>query len=286
MLPRRLPAPTVVALAALLAAGCHPKERTARAHLEAEGLTELELVSVSGTEGSFAYSGRRDADHCVGEISVAQGHGSTRIDDKISCQPAVADCSMESPEVCFRLGLIAHHGDDDPMNPSPIDPARAAGFFDVGCSAGHGPSCNALGLAYAEGAGVPADELRAERAFERSCAGQHPKGCYNLAVALHHHPERRDLPRALALYDRACRGGVAKACYNLDGDGMSPTPHRAATAFDASCQGGHLQGCVNLGVMLVEDNGLPPDPTRARRLFAHACAGGLDEGCRGRDRLK
>lgn len=274
-----------------VAASCRSAERTAREYLEAEGLERIRLDIMAGHEGVFAYTATRQHDDCVGRVVVMHEPGKPRISDRMSCRPRVDRCSTNDPLTCFRLGLMHSKGDDSPIDPTDVDHETAAGFFDVACQGGHGRACNALGLAYAEGLGVPLDLGRAHQSFERACRFGSAKGCINQGLG-HHHGRGvdRDPTVAVGLYERACGKGVASACYNLgvcrrDGIGVERSPLPATSAFAAACAGDHVLGCVNLGVMYATGDGIPVDPAAARSLFDKACRAGAEEGCRGLAKL-
>lgn len=84
-------------------------------------------------------------------------------------------------EVQYRTGLFYFLGyGDDPSTAN----ASAVKYFQLAADQGHADAQNDLGCMYAEGWGVPADELGAIlgaiRYFERSAAQGHPAGQYNL----------------------------------------------------------------------------------------------------------
>ena len=277
----------------LVAAGasCRSSERTAREYLEAEGLEQIRMSSISGQEDAFAYTATRQDDDCVGWVAIQHEPGKPRISDRVSCRPRVDRCSTEDPITCFRLGLMHAMGDDSPLDPTDVDDGTAAGYFDIACRGGHGRACNALGVAYADGKGVPADLGRAHQSFERACRFGSAKGCFNEGLG-HHHGRGvpRDPGRAVQLYERACGEGLASACYNLgvcrrDGTGVARSPVRATSAFAAACAGGHGLGCVNLGVMYATGDGIPVDEVAARNFFHKACQAGIAEGCDGLEKL-
>lgn len=273
--------------ALVASASCRSAEHTAREYLEAEGLEQIRMVTIAGREDAFSYTATRQHDDCVGWVAVQHEPGKPSISDRISCRPRVERCSTEDPTTCFRLGLMHWMGDDSPLDPTDIDRGAAVGFFDVACQGGHGRSCNALGLAYADGAGVASDLGRAHQSFERACRFGSAKGCFNEGLG-HHHGRgvARDPSVAVGLYERACGEGVASACYNLgvcrrDGVGVARSPLPATSAFAAACAGEHVLGCVNLGVMYATGDGIPVDAAAARSLFDKACRAGANEGCRG-----
>jgi hypothetical protein len=270
----------------LMTAACDTDERRARDYLARSGYLEVGLEQ-GETAGKFDWEARRGQLLCVGRLSVERTPKSVTIDDRSSCEFDPASCTTAAPQVCLVLGRMHDNGDPDPFDPVPIEPAKAAPFFETSCRGGHAGACNALGVKYAEGHGVVRDLRRSVALFEKSCAGKHPRGCFNLGLSYHHGKGVKiDLRRGAGLYQHACHRGVVAACYNLgvchrDGQGVPRDPIRAAHVFELACSGHHLQGCANLGAMLIDGESLPTDHEGARAVFAKACRGGLDTGCRG-----
>jgi TPR repeat protein len=285
----------VLAICAPLGHGCRSVESEARQHLESEGLDEVALSAVAGDSNAFHYTANLALATCKGRVSVERHRGSLKIIDHMSCRPDPANCSTERPTTCFRLGMIGRDGDQDDVDVTPVDHGDARGYFDIACLGGHARACNALGLEYALPTKQTAKEPihdshdlgRAHQAFERSCALDYAKGCFNLA--LNHHYGRGvpvDEARAVHLYGRACSRHLTSACYNLgvcrrDGVGAPRDPASAAKAFGHACSRDHQLACVNLAVMHATGAGGPRDTGRARRLLQHACDRGVDEGCKG-----
>lgn len=272
-------------------AGCRSAERAARDHLEDEGLEQVILTAMAGSDREFRYTATLRDDSCVGRVSVRREPGATRIADRMSCQPVARSCSTANPVACFRLALIHAAGDDGQLDRTVVDREAAAGYYDVACQGGHERACNALGLLYADGRGVPRDDGRAHQSFARACGFGSAKGCFNLGVTYHYgRGVGADQARAVGLYEKACGQGVAAACYNLgvcrrDGVGMERSPQPATSAFAAACAAEHWQGCVNLAVMYAIGDGVPTDRAAARALFERACEVGLSDGCRGLEEL-
>lgn len=274
----------------LVASGCFDYEEMARAYLRDEGLVDVKLEALRD-EGSFSYTARRGREQCVGRLLLHKERGSRSISDRVSCQPDEASCWEGHAGQCHRLGRIYDEGDDDPMDPTPQDLTRAAAFYDKACGAGHGPSCNIVGLRYADGRGVPADPERAVVNFRRSCDLAHGRGCYNLGLSYSYgRGVAKDGLAAARYYRWACYQGVAASCYNLavayrDGIGVAAEPSIAAGLFAQACELGYLQSCVNLGVMHAVGDGAIEDTARAAALFRKACDGGLATGCAGLRKL-
>jgi len=94
--------------------------------------------------------------------------------------------------------------------------AQSANQYQKACDDGDLPACTSLGVAYAQGSGVPLDLARAVALFQKACDGGEPGGCNDLGVS---YATGSGVPidqtRSRALYLKACEGGEARGCENL-----------------------------------------------------------------------
>lgn len=110
---------------------------------------------------------------------------------------------------------------------------------------------NDVGVAYANGYGLPRDDRMALDHFSRACAGGSADGCSNQGAMI----ERGrgapvDLDEALRLYRRACEGGSALGCSNLGALYLETAIDEAERTysrrlFEWACQTGSATGCEN-----------------------------------------
>jgi tetratricopeptide (TPR) repeat protein len=76
-------------------------------------------------------------------------------------------------------------------------------LFQRACDAGNTPGCNDLGLAYAQGRGVPKDEKRAADLYQQACDKGGPNACLNLGLMYARGGAvTRDETRAATLFQR------------------------------------------------------------------------------------
>ena len=76
--------------------------------------------------------------------------------------------------------------------------------------------CSALGSAYENGQGIPADERKAADLYSAACEGGYLRGCTKLGEkVLTGKGVAKDEARALALHKQACDGAEMRACKNL-----------------------------------------------------------------------
>lgn len=153
------------------------------------------------------------------------------------------------------------------------------------CSRGDLGSCNNLGLAYSQGAGVAKDEARAAELYKKACDGGHAGGCNNLA-AKHFFgvAGQRDLAAAAASTTRACDLGDALGCANLGNDyangwGVPKDGARAVALSKQGCDGGESFACSVLGSLYERGEGVPKDEARAASVYKRGCDGGDAGAC-------
>jgi TPR repeat protein len=115
---------------------------------------------------------------------------------------------------------------------------------------------NALGVAYANGNGVPRDDHAALDLFASACAGGWTEGCSNQGALLE------------------------------QGRGVSVDIEAASRLYQRACQGGSAIGCSNLGALYLETAGDAADQAYVRQLFEWACQRGSVVGCENRAALE
>jgi uncharacterized protein len=150
---------------------------------------------------------------------------------------------------CKSGKMPAVSRDDASVHADAIDPGEVAARLDKQCVGGDLDACRNLGVMYAEGIGVAADQRRSTALFNQTCGAGHVSSCNHLALAL------------------------------AEGLGVDKDPARAAAVYQQACDGGFLLACRNLGLMLRDGRGLPADPARAAKLLEAACAGKVPFAC-------
>jgi TPR repeat protein len=193
----------------------------------------------------------------------------------VFAQPALAFDGTKStdhrtPMEAFRLGAAALKVGET---------AKGVTSLEYAAEQGHALAQWKLGRMYAEGEGVPRDDLRAFEYFRRianSHADDYPgtaqaRFVANAFVALGHYyldgiPKsvvQRDPVRAREMFAYAASYfGDADAQYNLgrlylDGVGAPQDPKQAARWLHASAQKGQVQGQALLGTMLFAGEVVP-----------------------------
>lgn len=136
--------------------------------------------------------------------------------------------TAESTQACLGGTLTGCHAaalDAYYAKASPDTDARALALFQKACDQGYAPSCNGLGVLYAEGRGVGKDPVRAASLYRRSCEADASTGCQHLAFALRdgrgvakdpQAAERADA-RSKCLFQAALEKGP-RTCPTLDGE--------------------------------------------------------------------
>jgi TPR repeat protein len=115
---------------------------------------------------------------------------------------------------------------------------------------------NTLGVAHANGYGMPRDDRAALDLFASACAGGWTEGCSNQGALLE------------------------------QGRGVSVDVEAASRLYRQACQGGSAIGCSNLGALYLKTAGHEADVTYLRRLFEWACQRGSVVGCENRAALE
>ncbi len=181
-------------------------------------------------------------------------------------------CAGEVAGSCAELGTRYAQGDH-----VPLDPARAAVFYEKACAGGDGSSCTRLGIAYHTVNGVPADAEHAPAAFAKACELGGAADCGNFGLALvKGEGIAKDAPRAFRYFRAACDADNFASCSSLGaayslGAGVKASKRRARRLFEKACDGEDAGGCYNLGVVYDQGLGVRKDAHRAAALYVGAC---------------
>lgn len=126
-----------------------------------------------------------------------------------------AACETGDAAACHAAALDSYYAP-----PSPSTDSDALRFFQRACKAGYAPSCNGLGVLFAEGRGTARDLARAAELYRMSCEAGASTGCEHLAQALQHgHGVVRDeaaaqraSTRAKCLFQAALANRAINSC--------------------------------------------------------------------------
>ncbi|GHV03690.1 hypothetical protein AGMMS50229_03440 [Campylobacterota bacterium] len=127
--------------------------------------------------------------------------------------------------------------------------AASIAELEKGCKNGNAANCTNLGLAYANGDGVPQDYVKAAEFSKKACDQGEAAGCSNLGV----------------LYAK--------------GNGVQQDYAKSNELYKKSCDKGYALGCSNLGVAYYEGNGVKQNNTKALELVTKGCDLGENVGC-------
>ncbi|MGE0545421.1 MAG: tetratricopeptide repeat protein [Kofleriaceae bacterium] len=200
----------------------------------------------------------------VALLATAIGCSKRSSNDAKRTDAGAADATRSPAELLKRIEAACTQNDFEACrslgilyndgNGIPADQPRAVRLFDKACTGGNLAACNQLALAHAEGLGVPKDPARAVAEYQRACDGGHQLSCRNLGLMLRDgRGIAADLVRAAALLDRACTGGAPYACTNA-GDLDAQLASAGDKAREKPMVGHYKKGC---------DDG---DPTSCRQL--------------------
>ncbi len=132
---------------------------------------------------------------------------------------------------------------------------------------------HALGLMYAEGAGVPRDWTIAAEWYRKAAEQGHPQSQHNLAVAyLTGIGVPRDGAQAAKWYRKAAEQGDARAQYNLgrmyaEGRGVDQDYGLAAAWYRDAAEAGNLVAQIKLAHSYRTGRGVPKDRAKASELY-------------------
>lgn len=148
------------------------------------------------------------------------------------------------------------------------------------CDQGAAEGCTVAGALFANGLGVPANDVRAMNLWTRACDGDDARGCANLGwLYWFGRGTDADPEMARAVWELAC-GLSPRACAEL-AEATFDTGYPAQAAHYASyaCTEGDAMGCRLLGTMHERGAGAEPDPDLALVLYRQACNGGEAFAC-------
>jgi len=141
-----------------------------------------------------------------------------------------------------------------------------------------------LGLAYAEGRGVPRDNGRALELLQKAAAAGLRRAQLNLGTLYFRgQGTPRDLIQARAWLEKAARDNDPYALYALgrameDGQGAVPDdPVRAADLYRRAAEKGHPLAALRYGLALYDGHGVKRDPTTGQRWILYANTSGAPE---------
>lgn len=231
--------PLFFALPSIL--GCGPTATTtsAPAAAPAPRATVTAAPARSGPQTSVEWTSVQE------NGAVTAIHGAGRGQDSAKVTEAGARCDGGDFAGCHALGLALMTPADKEGENNP----RAAAAFEKACKGGYAPSCNGLGVMYAQGMGVGRDEAR-----------------------------------AVELQEGACKGGVSTACLHVayayeGGRGVGANPVKMIDFYELACGEGATEGCQRAGAAYAKGEGVPKDPARARRSYERGCKEGSREAC-------
>ncbi len=90
-----------------------------------------------------------------------------------------ARCARGELEGCHAAALDAYYAPE-----SAVTNRDTYDYFKRACDAGYAPSCNGLGVLYAQGRGVPKDAVEAARLYRQACVDGATTACEHLSQAL------------------------------------------------------------------------------------------------------
>lgn len=125
------------------------------------------------------------------------------------------ECDSNILESCASLGENLAFG----LNSYQAAPGMAVVPLRRACEGGIAQSCTALGVLFADGRGIGADEDEAKRLFLLGCEGDDAKGCYHYGAMFHSPSGRAGSDNALAFryYQKGCALGSSISCILAEG---------------------------------------------------------------------
>jgi len=165
----------------------------------------------------------------------------------------------------------------------PPNATRAAGIFERTCERGSSTACLHLGLLRIAGQGGSTDAIEGARLLEHACESGELLGCFELGSLYRHGTGvPRNVELAIELWNRACQGGMQRACDEMPGRAEAALPSRASEVHRTlarRCDEGNLVPCMELANHYVNGTGIPQDWTAANHLLTRACFGGVHDAC-------
>jgi TPR repeat protein len=209
----------------------------------------------------------------AGALLVALGGSGQALDATPPRVPAVSVPvpSFGSAREALRTGVRDYNAGNK---------AEAARALEYAAGQGHALALWKLGRMYADGDGVPHDDLKAFECFSKIANenAEETPDSPNAAVVssafvslgayfldgIKGSYVKRDAGRAREMFGYAASYfGDPNAQYNLarlylDGAGVAPDPRQAARWFNLAAEKGHYQAQALLGHLLVSGEGVPP----------------------------
>lgn len=156
-------AASIIGMFLLAVAAASPEQSDQSKPVGASGLDSLMTVTGKGKSGSSPASEVRT--HEPSAPAEAARHQK--------------ECRAGDLPACHAAALDAYYSPS-----SPSTDRDAFELFKRACDAGYAPSCNGLGVLYAEGRGIGKDVVRAAQLYRVACAADGSTGCQHLAEAL------------------------------------------------------------------------------------------------------
>lgn len=127
-------------------------------------------------------------------------------------------CELEEARGCENLGRM--YASEESFK----DTSKSNTFYQKGtllyekqCNSGtDAGACTNLGINYANGAGVPKDQAKANELYKKGCDGGSANACNNLGASYTHGTGvPKDQAKAYELIKKSCDGGSKEGCENL-----------------------------------------------------------------------
>jgi TPR repeat protein len=136
--------------------------------------------------------------------------------DAPDAQRAEEECDRGELTGCHALALHYFYRGEEP-EAGPSDNTEAARIFKKACDGGYAPSCNGLGVMYAQGRGVREDKIEAARLYRTACDHGAGTACFHLGSALQRGDGiPKDPDAATRVFEQGCRTGDTVSCGRLD----------------------------------------------------------------------
>jgi TPR repeat protein len=187
----------------------------------------------------------------------------------------------------YDIGFIFQRGRGDRGEKIAKDRKRAMNIWTLGCQAGHGLSCTALGSVYEKGKVVPKDMAKALELYRAGCKDRSIRGCRKVGELI----QAGDPVAALEFFEKSCDWKDSWACAGagliyLEGRGVEQDYPVAAAYLIRSCDKAPSknspQGCLALGGLYEKGLGVEKDLAEAAKYYRRSCAYKrmrLAEGC-------
>lgn len=191
-------------------------------------------------------------------------------------------CDAGSAEACAAIARFYIEGN------TPADLKPAMKFLAAACTAGHGWSCNTLGMNVNHGAPATEDDPAQTKAmafFLQACGLGNKDGCFNAAVSRQWgEGAKKDPVLAIELYEKACALDHPEGCrvagrMLAKGEVGSPDLGPARANFARGCALKDQESCVGLAGVLVKGKPTAAATARATALYSEACSSEVPLAC-------